>query len=140
MGRAAGGGPVQSVRYERDGELVAELGYRWAPAEGGYVLREGVLTLRSHGRVVLQQLASAEAVLTRDEKELEAARNSDLLRAIINAMAEGLIFVTTDGQVALCNPAAKRWQRDRSEWHHRQHGIRHDLGRFRQTIDYRGFS
>lgn len=62
VGRAAGGGPVQSVRYERDGELVAELGYRWAPAEGGYVLRERVLTLRSHGRVVLQQLRSVDAV------------------------------------------------------------------------------
>jgi len=45
-------------------------------------------------------------------KELEAARNSDLLRAIINAMAEGLVFVTTDGRVALCNPAAKRWRQD----------------------------
>ncbi|RPJ35670.1 MAG: hypothetical protein EHM35_09070 [Planctomycetaceae bacterium] len=45
-------------------------------------------------------------------KELEAARNSDLLRAIINAMAEGLVFVTTDGHVALCNPAARRWRQD----------------------------
>jgi signal transduction histidine kinase len=43
-------------------------------------------------------------------KEREAARNSDLLRAIINAMAEGLIFVTTHGAVALCNPAAERWR------------------------------
>ncbi len=54
-------------------------------------------------RMILARMAS---------KELEAARNSDLLRAIINAMAEGLVFVKTDGQVALCNPAARRWRRD----------------------------
>jgi signal transduction histidine kinase len=54
-------------------------------------------------RMILARMAS---------KEVEAARNSDLLRAIINAMAEGLVFVTTDGQVALCNPAAKQWRRD----------------------------
>ena len=54
-------------------------------------------------RMILARMAS---------KELEAARNSNLLRAIINAMAEGLIFVTADGQAVLCNPAAKRWRRD----------------------------
>lgn len=43
-------------------------------------------------------------------KEREAARNSDLLHAIINAMAEGLMFVTADGAIALCNPAAQRWR------------------------------
>ncbi len=53
-------------------------------------------------RIILVRMAS---------KEREAARNSDLLRAIINAMAEGLIFVAPEGRVALCNPAAKRWRR-----------------------------
>jgi signal transduction histidine kinase len=43
-------------------------------------------------------------------KELEAARSSNLLRAIINAMAEGLIFITAEGQVALCNRAAGQWR------------------------------
>jgi signal transduction histidine kinase len=52
-------------------------------------------------RIILVRMAS---------KELEAARNSDLLRAIINAMAEGLIFVAPEGRVALCNPAAKQWR------------------------------
>jgi len=56
-------------------------------------------------RIILARMAS---------KELEAARNSDLLRAIINAMAEGLIFVAADGRVALCNPSAKQWRRDGS--------------------------
>jgi len=50
-------------------------------------------------------------ILTRmTSKEVEAARKSDLLKAIINAMAEGLMFVTGDGRVSLCNPAAQRWR------------------------------
>jgi len=61
VGRASGG-PVQTIRYERDGEVVAEVAYRWAPAEGGYVLRERALALLSHGRVVLQQIRRADAV------------------------------------------------------------------------------
>ncbi|MBA7705814.1 Adaptive-response sensory-kinase SasA [subsurface metagenome] len=43
-------------------------------------------------------------------KEKEAARNNDLLQAVINAMTEGLMFVTHDGNVAICNPAAKLWK------------------------------
>jgi signal transduction histidine kinase len=54
-------------------------------------------------RIILTRMAS---------KEMEAARNSHLLQAIINAMAEGLIFTTADGRVMLCNPAAERWRRD----------------------------
>jgi signal transduction histidine kinase len=44
-------------------------------------------------------------------KEWEAARNNDVLKAVINAMAEGLVFVASGGEVALCNPAARQWQR-----------------------------
>lgn len=84
VGRAAGGGPVQSVRYVRDGEVVAELGYRWAPADGGYVLRERVLTLRSHGRVVLQQLRSVDAV--------DVAGGSDAAAPAGTAGRPGLLF------------------------------------------------
>lgn len=50
-------------------------------------------------------------ILTRmTSKELEAARTSHLLQAIINAMSEGLVFTMADGQIVLCNPAAERWQ------------------------------
>jgi len=42
-------------------------------------------------------------------KELEAARNNDVLQAVINAMGEGLIFITTRANVAICNPAANVW-------------------------------
>jgi signal transduction histidine kinase len=54
-------------------------------------------------RIILVRMAS---------KELEAARGSNLLRAIINAMSEGLIFVTADGRIVLCNPAAQQWRGD----------------------------
>jgi hypothetical protein len=57
-----GRGPVASVRYERDGEVLAEVAYRWEAREGGYVLRERVLSLLRDGRVLLQQVRSAAAV------------------------------------------------------------------------------
>jgi hypothetical protein len=57
-----GGGPVASVRYERDGEVVAEVDYHWEARDGGYVLRDRVLSLLRHGRVVLQQVRSTTTV------------------------------------------------------------------------------
>jgi len=60
--------------------------------------------------VVLAQYLTRMIIARMAAKELEAARSSDLLRAIINAMAEGLIFVTEEGRIALCNPAAQRWR------------------------------
>jgi len=62
--------------------------------------------------VVLAQHLTHIIIVRMTAKELEAARNGDLLRAIINAMAEGLMFVTDDGHVSLCNPAAQQWRRD----------------------------
>ena len=45
-------------------------------------------------------------------KELEAARNNELLKAVISAMSEGLVFVTHDNKVAICNPAAELWKEE----------------------------
>jgi signal transduction histidine kinase len=61
--------------------------------------------------VVLAQYLTRMIVARTTTKELEAARNNDLLKAVISAMSEGLIFVTRDGNVAICNPAAKLWKR-----------------------------
>ncbi len=44
-------------------------------------------------------------------KEAEAARNHDVLKAVISGMGEGLIFVTGDLNVAVCNPVAKGWKK-----------------------------
>jgi signal transduction histidine kinase len=61
---------------------------------------------------MIAQYLTRIVIVRMTSKELEAARNSNLLRAIINAMSEGLIFITADGQVSLCNPAAEHWRRD----------------------------
>ena len=55
-GPSDGKGPPASVRYERDGELVAEIDYKWERRDGGYVVRERALTLHRHGRVLLRQV------------------------------------------------------------------------------------
>ncbi len=54
-------------------------------------------------RVVIARMAA---------KEAEAARNNDVLQAVINAMGEGLIFINSDARVAICNPAARLWKKN----------------------------
>jgi len=51
--------------------------------------------------VVLAQYLTRVVIARMTAKELEAARNKDVLEAVISAMAEGLIFVTPDGTVAV---------------------------------------
>ena len=60
--------------------------------------------------VVLAQYLTRMIIRRMTAKELEAARNHDVLRAIINAMSEGLVFVTNEGDAAICNPAAQLWK------------------------------
>jgi signal transduction histidine kinase len=62
--------------------------------------------------VVVAQYLTRMIIVRMTAKEAEAARNNDVLKAVISAMAEGLIFVTGDGKVAICNPAAKLWKKD----------------------------
>jgi signal transduction histidine kinase len=60
--------------------------------------------------VMIAQYLTRIIIVRMASKELEAAQSSNLLRAIINAMGEGLIFITAEGQVALCNRAAEQWR------------------------------
>jgi signal transduction histidine kinase len=60
--------------------------------------------------VMLAQYLTRMIITRMTAKELEAARNHDVLSAIINAMSEGLVFVTNEGNVAICNPAAQLWK------------------------------
>ena len=60
--------------------------------------------------VFLAQYLTHMVIRRMTAKEMEAARNHDVLRAIISAMAEGLVFVTCEGRVAICNPAARLWK------------------------------
>ena len=62
--------------------------------------------------VVLVQHLTRAVIARMTAKELEAARNNDVLQAVISAMAEGLIFVNSDSRVAICNPAAKLWKKN----------------------------
>jgi hypothetical protein len=54
-----GRGPIASVRYERDGEVVAVVTYRWEPRGGGFALRERVLELHRGGRVLIRHVRAA---------------------------------------------------------------------------------
>lgn len=61
--------------------------------------------------VVLVQHLTRVVIARMTVKELEAARNNDVLQAVISAMGEGLVFVNSDARVAICNPAAKLWEK-----------------------------
>ncbi|MHC4271853.1 MAG: nitrogen regulation protein NR(II), partial [Planctomycetota bacterium] len=65
--------------------------------------------------IILTQYLTRIIIARMTAKELEAARNSDLLKAVINAMSEGLMFVNDDNDVAICNPAATLWKRNNIE-------------------------
>jgi len=81
---------------------------------GGGIWRNPVYGLAAFAAfactVMIAQYLTRIIIVRMASKELEAAQSSNLLRAIINAMAEGLIFITADGQVALCNRAAGQWR------------------------------
>jgi len=62
--------------------------------------------------VMLAQYLTRIVIARMTAKELEAARNNELIKAVINAMSEGLMFVTADKNMAICNPAAKLWRKD----------------------------
>lgn len=60
--------------------------------------------------IVLAQYLTRIIIVRMIDKEQEAARNNDLLQAVIRAMSEGLIFVNCDGIITICNPAANLWR------------------------------
>ncbi|MDO8303934.1 MAG: ATP-binding protein [Sedimentisphaerales bacterium] len=59
--------------------------------------------------IVLTQYLTRTVIARMTAKEVEAARNHDVIQAIINAMTEGLLFITRQGNLAICNPAAQGW-------------------------------
>jgi len=80
--------------------------------------------------VILAQYLTRMIIKRMTAKELEAAQNSDVLQAVINAMSEGLIFVTNDGNVAICNPAAKLWKKINTDTE-----IEHTFGDFPCSLE-----
>lgn len=85
-------------------------------SSGGGIWRNPVYGLGAFAAfaftVVLAQVLTHIILSRMTAKELEAQRSNDLLRAVINAMDEGLIFVTTQGRIGFSNPAAQRWRPD----------------------------
>ncbi|MHC4555784.1 MAG: two-component system sensor histidine kinase NtrB [Planctomycetota bacterium] len=79
--------------------------------------------------VLASQYLTRMILVRMTAKELEATRNNDLLKAVINAMSEGLIFVTNDGVISICNPAAELWkeQNDIAESGHSFENFPHPL-------------
>lgn len=59
--------------------------------------------------VVLTQYLTRTVVARMTSKEIEAARNRDLLEAMITAMGEGLLFINNEGKIAISNPEAVKW-------------------------------
>lgn len=87
-----------ALRFSTEGGLWTQPLY----ALGAFTAFVVVLVVVQHlTRVVIARMAA---------KEVEAARNNDVLQAVISAMGEGLIFITSDAKVAICNPAAKLWK------------------------------
>lgn len=62
--------------------------------------------------VLLAQSLTRSIIVRMITKELEAARHYDVLMAVIDAMGEGLIFLTNNGQVDMANKQALRWLTD----------------------------
>ncbi|MCP4707833.1 MAG: hypothetical protein GY869_04345 [Planctomycetes bacterium] len=64
------------------------------------------------GMVGMAQYLTRTVITRMRTKELEAVRNHEVLMAVINSMSEGLVFLTSNGKLLLCNRAARRWSED----------------------------
>jgi len=89
-----------ALRFSTEGGLWTKPLY----ALGAFTAFVVVLVVVQHlTRVVIARMTA---------KEVEAARNNDVLQAVISAMGEGLIFINSDARVAICNPAARLWKKN----------------------------
>ena len=59
--------------------------------------------------VTLTQYLTRSIIVRMTAKELEAARNRDVLEAVVSTMSGALIFITNLGEVSISNPSAKKW-------------------------------
>ncbi|MHC5087219.1 MAG: hypothetical protein ACYSN9_05340, partial [Planctomycetota bacterium] len=59
--------------------------------------------------VILTQYLTRSIIVRMTAKELEAARNRDVLEAVVSTMSGALIFITNLGEVSISNPSAEKW-------------------------------
>jgi hypothetical protein len=86
-----GRGPVAHVSYERDGEPIAEIDYRWDRRDGGFVLRERTLTLTRGGRVFLRHVRATQSVMVASASDAATPSVAGGLPPIQLAQAVGCI-------------------------------------------------
>ena len=86
-----GRGPVAHVTYERDGEPIAEIAYRWDRRDGGFVLRERTLTLTRGGRVILRHVRATQSVVVASAPDAAAPSAAGGLPPVQLAQAVGCI-------------------------------------------------
>ncbi|NQV31432.1 MAG: PAS domain-containing protein [Phycisphaeraceae bacterium] len=65
--------------------------------------------------VILAQYLTRVILARMIATEREAAQNHDVLKAVIQAMNEGLVFVDPQGCIAMSNPAARVWTKSQSD-------------------------
>ena len=61
------------------------------------------------GMVILSHYLTWTVVARMRRQEQEGVRHYELLRAVVNSMSEGLVFLTSEGRLSVCNPAACQW-------------------------------
>ena len=86
-----GRGPVAHVRYERDGELIAEIAYRWDRRDGGFLLRERTLTLTRGGRVIMRHVRATQSVMVASAPDAATPSAAGGLPPVQLAQAVGCI-------------------------------------------------
>lgn len=59
--------------------------------------------------VFLARYLTRIVIVRMTAKDAEAARNHDVLKAVIRAMNEGLIFLNREHRIVFANPAAENW-------------------------------
>jgi signal transduction histidine kinase len=59
--------------------------------------------------VILTQYLTRSIIVRMTAKELEAARNRDVLEAVVSTMSGSLVFITNRGKVLISNPSAEKW-------------------------------
>jgi hypothetical protein len=86
-----GRGPVAHVRYERDGEPIAEIAYRWDRRDGGFLLRERTLTLTRGGRVIMRHVRATQSVMVASAPDAATPSAAGGLPPVQLAQAVGCI-------------------------------------------------
>ncbi len=88
--------------------------------------------------VFLARYLTRIVIVRMTAKDAEAARNQDVLKAVIRAMHEGLIFLDRDHRIVFANPAAENWLSDEVSTAVALEAYPEGLMRYIQTLNGKG--